>query len=490
MLDIAGPPKEAVSTTVSVSPETDAFRLLVESVLDYAIFLLDEGGHILSWNEGAQRIKGYTPQEVIGRHFSIFYPEEDLAWDKPGRELKTALREGRVEDEGWRIRKDGSRFWASVVITPLYEADGRLRGFAKVTRDLSERRRAEEELRRSEEEFRMLVSNVVDYAIFMLDKNGVVQTWNAGAQRIKGWSADEIIGTHFSAFYTQEDLDAKKPEYELETAKTAGRVEDEAWRVRKDGSRFWANVIITALYDDSGNLSGFAKITRDLTDRRNAELAKDRFIANAAHELRTPLSVVIGLSSHLKNPKAISDAEFPELVDALSRQAIRMRALVNNLLDLTQVAQGSKWVPEDVPLDEVVDRALRALPAPEGKEVDVDVPKLSVRAETSRLDQIITNLLANAYRYGGDRIRVRAEAREPDLVAIEVADDGPGIDEDLRPVLFEPFKRGATSSGIEGSGLGLALVKGFVEMFGGRIDYAPLDGSARFLIFLKRGEDR
>jgi len=460
-------------------------------VLDYAIFLLDESGHILSWNAGAQRIKGYKPQEIIGKHFSIFYPEEDLAWDKPGRELKTALQEGRVEDEGWRVRKDGSRFWASVVITPLYEADGRLRGFGKVTRDLSERRLAEEHLRRSEEEFRMLVSHVTDYAIFMLDARGYVQTWNAGAQRIKGWTADEIIGKHFSTFYTQEDLDAQKPERELEMAKTAGRVEDEAWRVRKDGSLFWANVVITAVYDDDGHLQGFAKITRDLTDRRNAELAKDRFIANAAHELRTPLSVVIGLSSHLRNPKAVEDPEFPEQIDALARQAIRMRTLVNNLLDLTQIVQGKTRPLSEVRLDDAVERAMLTLPPPDGTSVDTAIGPETVRADPGRLDQVITNLLSNAYRYGGKRITLRSEARAPDLVVLEVADDGPGVSSELATVLFEPFKRGAETQAIEGSGLGLAIVKGFVESFQGRIDYAPADGGgARFLIYFKRGEDR
>jgi PAS domain S-box-containing protein len=472
---------------VSIPPATDPIRLLVDSVVDYAIFLLDETGHVLSWNPGAQRIKGYTAQEVIGQHFSIFYPEEDLAWDKPGIELKTAIEEGRVEDEGWRLRKDGSRFWASVVITALFDEDGTLRGFGKVTRDLTERRLVEERVRRSEEEFRMLVGNVLDYAIFRLDPNGYVQTWNAGAERIKGWTADEIIGKHFSIFFTQDDLDSKKPERELEVAKAEGRVEDETWRLRKDGSRFWANVVITALYDANGALRGFAKITRDLTDRRNAELAKDRFIANAAHELRTPLSVIIGLSSHLRNPNAISDPDFPELVEALSRQSTRMRTLVNNLLDLTQVAQGDRKPLTAVRLDEAVAQTLRALPPPEGKTVVTDVPDVSVRAHPARLDQVLTNLLANAYRYGGDRVNITAETAENEEILLAIADNGPGMSDELLPFLFEPFKRGAASAGIEGSGLGLAIVKGFVESFGGRIEYVPGDPGARFQIYLQRG---
>ncbi|HEX8154213.1 MAG TPA: PAS domain S-box protein, partial [Thermoanaerobaculia bacterium] len=246
----------------------EVFRLLVTSVRDYAIFLLDPNGNILTWNAGAQRFKGYTADEIIGRHFSTFYPEEDLRNGKPERELEIARKEGSVTDEGWRIRKDGTRFWANVLITAVYDEEGKLRGFAKVTRDLTRQRETDEKLRQSEEVFRLLVEQVRDYAIFLLDPNGNIATWNAGAQRIKGYMPNEIIGRHFSSFYPEEDILNKKPERELEIATREGRVEDEGWRVRKDGSRFWANVIITALRDEAGVLVGFAKVTRDLTERR------------------------------------------------------------------------------------------------------------------------------------------------------------------------------------------------------------------------------
>jgi PAS domain S-box-containing protein len=246
----------------------ELYRLLVESVDDYAIFALDETGHILSWNAGAQRIKGYTADEAIGKHFSIFYPPEKIAEGFPEFELREAARVGRFEDEGWRIRKDGSRFWANVVITALRDPAGHLVGFAKVTRDLTERRLAEEELRESEERFRLLVHGVRDYAIFMLDPTGHIATWNAGAERIKGYTDSEIIGKHFSIFYTPEDLESGKPARELEIATRTGVYEEEGWRVRKDGTRFWANVVITALRKPNGSLAGFAKVTRDLTERR------------------------------------------------------------------------------------------------------------------------------------------------------------------------------------------------------------------------------
>jgi PAS domain S-box-containing protein len=255
---------------------------LVDGVKDYAIIMLDPAGRVASWNAGAERIKGYRADEIISCHFSCFYPRQDIASGKPAKELAIAATTGRFEEEGWRLRKDGSRFWANVVITALRDASGNLRGYAKVSRDITARKEAEvaekrarEESRQSEEQFRLLVDGVKDYAIFMLDKAGCVVTWNTGAERIKGYRADEIIGRHFSCFYTREDIEAGKPAIELESAATDGQFEEEGWRLRKDGSRFWANVVITALRDASGNLRGYAKVSRDNTARKEAEAAGD-----------------------------------------------------------------------------------------------------------------------------------------------------------------------------------------------------------------------
>ena len=248
--------------------------MLVASVQDYAIFMLSPEGVVQSWNAGAERIKGYRAEEIIGQHFSRFYAPEDLAAGKAENELMVATRDGRYEEEGWRVRKDGSRFWASVVLTSIRDARGELRGFAKVTRDLTERRKAEDELRASEEHFRLLVTGVTDYAMFMLDPAGHVVTWNTGAERIKGYRAEEIIGQHFSRFYTPEDLATNRPAAELEIATRVGKYEEEGWRLRKDGSPFWANVLITAIYGSAGEFRGFAKVTRDLTERRESERIK------------------------------------------------------------------------------------------------------------------------------------------------------------------------------------------------------------------------
>jgi PAS domain S-box-containing protein len=256
----------------------DDCRLLVESVVDYAIFMLDTEGRVATWNLGAEKIKGYRADEIVGQHFSTFYPREDVDAGKPKRELEVASSEGRLEDEGWRVRKDGSRFWANVVITALRDETGNLRGFGKVTRDLTERRGVEEDLRRSEERFRLLVEHVADYAIYLLDPEGRITTWNLGAERMKGYQAAEILGANFALFFPKEDIDAGKPARELVAAREHGRFEDEGWRVRKDGSRFWANAVLTVLRDARGEVLGFAKITRDLTARRAAEEQSSRLL--------------------------------------------------------------------------------------------------------------------------------------------------------------------------------------------------------------------
>lgn len=269
-------------TESEVRRSEEHFAHLVAGVRDYAVFLLDRDGRVLTWNVGAERAKGYRADEIVGRHFSTFYPPDAVASGWPAHELEVASVTGRFEDEGWRVRKDGSRFWASVVITALRDEGGRTHGFLKITRDMTDRKQAEEKLRRSEERFRLMVESVQDYAIFMLDPAGHIATWNAGAERLKGYAAHEIVGQHFSTFYPQDALDRGWPAEELRRAAADGRIEDEGWRVRKDGSRFWANVVITALRDEDGTLRGYAKVTRDLSERKAAEEGARRLAAEEA----------------------------------------------------------------------------------------------------------------------------------------------------------------------------------------------------------------
>jgi PAS domain S-box-containing protein len=252
-------------------PDAEAFRALIDNTRDYAILMLDPEGHVISWNEGAEAIKGYTADEIIGSHFSCFYPADAIERDLPQKQLAEAAATGSLTDEGWRLRKGGSAYWAHVVIARMLDGQGRLMGFSIISRDSTARREQELLLRQSEARFRLLVAGVKDYAIFMLNPQGIVQTWNAGAAHIKGYSAEEIIGSHFSRFYPPDAIQRGLPETELHGATMQGRFEDEGWRIRKDGSRFWANVIITAVRNEAGHLIGFSKITRDLTERRRHE---------------------------------------------------------------------------------------------------------------------------------------------------------------------------------------------------------------------------
>jgi PAS domain S-box-containing protein len=335
-------------------------RLLVDSVQDYAIFALDTDGYILSWNAGAQRFKGYTADEIVGKHFSIFYPEAKVAEGWPEHELREAARVGRFEDEGWRIRKDGTSFWANVVITALRGEAGELLGYAKVTRDLTERRAAEEALRLSEERFRLLVTSVKDYAIFMLDPEGHVATWNEGAQRAKGYSADEIIGKHFSIFYPPEKVAERFPEYELAEAVRIGRFEDEGWRIRKDGTRFWANVVITPLYGAEHRLVGFGKVTRDLTERRASEeraiedasrVAAQEAARRASDVARQRTEQLQSLTSRLAAVHTI-----PELSQVLFGEAFPVMGVDAGSFGIVDTNGTQMRLVADVGYDEIVER--------------------------------------------------------------------------------------------------------------------------------------
>lgn len=334
-----------------LEPGEGRFRLLVESVRDYAVFMLDPRGHVLTWNTGAERIKGYRADEIIGRHFSEFYPPEPRACGFPDRELEVAARAGSFEDEGWRVRKDGSLFWANVVITAMRDASGQLVGFAKVTRDLTQRRDREEALRQSEERFRMLVEAVAGYAIFMLDVDGKVVTWNAGAQRLKGYSAAEILGRHFSVFYPPRARDSGWPDHELHVAAKAGSFVDTGWRVRKDGTCFWANVTITALRDDAGHLAGFAKLTRDLTGcqragteehagRQRDEAPAQADIADIRRRIdslsRREHEVMTLIVKGLLNKQAAALLDITEITIKVHRRRVMQKMAARSLADLVR----------------------------------------------------------------------------------------------------------------------------------------------------------
>jgi PAS domain S-box-containing protein len=483
--------------------DDERFRLLVEGVKDYAIFMLDRRGYVLTWNIGAELIKGYKAREIIGEHFSKFYPTDKQ--DLPAHGLQVASVEGRFEDEGWRIRKDGSRFWANAVITALYDERQELIGFAKVTRDLTDRRGHEESLRLSEERFRLLVEGVKEYAIFMLDVNGMVATWNSGAARIKGYSAEEIIGQHFRKFYPRDAVESGWPEHELEMATATGRFVDEGWRIRKDGSRFWAHVTITALRDDTGRLHGFAKLTRDLTERKRTEALeasgaerdamleaergarmlaqrsvrmKDEFLATLSHELRTPLNAILGWTQLLRSGGAPQAGELRRATEIIERNARAQVRLIDDLLDLSRIMSGRfRLDVQQVALLDIVRGALDSIePTSQTKGVRLesilDPQSVTVSGDPARLQQVFWNLLSNAVKFTpkGGRVQVLLQ-RVNSHIEFSVRDTGIGIPAEFLPHVFERFSQGDSSTHREygGLGLGLAISKQLVDLHGGSI---------------------
>jgi PAS domain S-box-containing protein len=492
----------------SPSPRTasvalDDYYLLVESITDYAIFLLDVTGRVRSWNAGAQRIKGYEAHEIIGQHFSKFYLPEDIAVGKPEQELAIARQVCRVEDEGWRVRKDGTLFWANVVITALWDGHGQLRGFGKVTRDLTQRRTSEQELRRAEQRFHYLVDAVADYSIFMLDPTGHVATWNKGARQTKGYEASEIIGQHFSVFYTAEDRATGKPARVLETVRQEGRFEEEGWRVRKDGTRFWANIVVSRLLDDAGEPMGFAKVTRDLTARRSAEetareLAreqaarlvaetvarraeeanriKDEFLATVSHELRTPLNAIVGWSSILRQREL--EQHVAKAVEIIERNAQAQVRIIEDILDVARIITGKMRIdPKPTDLVAVIHQAIEVVRHSAGaRQIRIEFPDAGRHCELTidpeRIQQVVWNLLSNAVKFTnpGGSVRIELE-RLDDGVTVKVTDSGIGIDPTFLPYVFDRFKQSdsSTTRRFGGLGLGLALVRHIAELHGGSV---------------------
>jgi PAS domain S-box-containing protein len=506
----------------------ERFRLLVEGVSDYAIYMLDPAGRIVSWNTGAQSIKGYSKDEVIGQHFSLFFTAEDIERDKPATLLAIAAREGKYQEDGWRVRKDGSLVWANALITALYDTDGELRGFGMVTRDMTEARQAQEALRQSEERFRLLVEGVRDYAIFMLDPTGHIVSWNSGAQLIKGYAPHEIIGRHFSIFYPTEDIRDRKPERELRIATAEGRYEEEGWRLRKDGSRFWANVLITALFDAHGQLQGFGKVTRDMTERKLAEEQRDQlrererqllqeretraqieaaermrdsFLTVLAHELRTPLTSLLG-NAELLLRRGQREGDLSERgqrnLKVIVNQAARLSDMISLQLDISRLHTGQLQI-ERAPIDvgaiarQIVEEFLPTLTAHTLAYSGSNTPLL-IEGDELRLIQVLQNLVQNAIKYSpaGGTVQVKVE-RHDTMIRVAVSDTGVGIPQTDLSHLFQRFYRASNvdERQISGLGIGLYVVKELVTLHGGTVDVVSEEGyGSTFIITLPLFEDQ
>jgi PAS domain S-box-containing protein len=482
----------------SAESVVDRFAMLVDSVDEYAIFLLDVDGRVASWNAGAERIKGYRADEVLGKNCSIFYLEEDTAAGKPARDLAIAARDGRHSEEAPRVRKDGTRFYANVTLTALRDEHGRLQGFGKVTQDVTQLRQTLAALRQSEERMRLMVDAVREYAIFMLDPRGQIMTWNAGAERIKGYRSDEVIGRHFSLFYTQEDRERGHPENELVLARERGSYGEEGWRLRKDGTRFWASVLITAL-EENGTHVGFAKVTRDMTERRIAEeklrdlnedlerrvqqRTADLVMANreleafsysVSHDLRAPLRALDGFSRLLLDMTAgkLNDKE-QDYLRRIRNAAQRMAQLTDAMLMLARLTR-APIDPRPMDLSQLASSVANDLRqgAPERSVEVVVEPGMQACVDARLARALFENLLRNAWKFTRDatkpRIEVGASQADGETIFF-VRDNGVGFDPAFKSKLFVPFQRLHRAKDFEGSGIGLATVSRIVQRHGGRI---------------------
>ncbi len=479
------------------------FELLVNSVHDYAIYMLDPHGIVTSWNPGVQRFKGYTAAEIIGQHFSRFYTDDDQRAGVPQRALSIASIEGKFEAEGWRVRKDGTRFWAHVIIDPIRDDAGKLIGFAKITRDVTERKQAQEALQQSEARFRLLIQGVIDYAIFMLDTTGHITNWNSGAQRMKGYAAEEIIGEHFSRFYTAEDRANGAPMQGLRTAEQTGKFETEGWRLRKDGTRFWASVVIDAIRDDNGRLVGFAKVTRDITERKLAQEALEetraalfqaqkmeavgQLTGGIAHDFNNLLQAIGGSLEVIERRLMTGQGDIQAYVTAARTSVDRAKTLTQRLLAFSR---RQPLQPERTDLKTLVDGLRDLIERSVGEAIRVETrlaPELwPIWADANQVEAALLNLAINArdaMPHGGQltiqgvniHLDATAAASETgvlpgDYTLLEVADTGTGMSPDVLERAFEPFF--TTKPLGQGTGLGLSQIYGFARQSGGyvRID--------------------
>ncbi|QNF34740.1 PAS domain-containing sensor histidine kinase [Adhaeribacter swui] len=493
----------------------ERFRLLIEGVTDYAIFMLDPAGNVATWNEGARRMKGYEASEIIGKFFSKFYSQEAVQQGYPEYELSRAKAEGRFEDEGWRYRKDGSAFWANTILTAIYNPRKELIGFSKITRDLTEKKKLEqqlfrmnEDLKESEEKSRLLINSVKDYAILMLNPDGIIVSWNVGAERLKGYKAPEIIGKHFSIFYPTEAIREGFPKFELAKALENGHFEDEGWRIKKDGTAFWANVVITPVYNEAHRLLGFAKITRDLTERRrnedlmqkNKELARinsdlDNFVYTASHDLKSPIVNLEGLLSALTEDLGTGKEMHQQILRLMHGSITTLKKVISDLGEVSKIQQ-EKEISESINLlellDEIKESLSEVIKASKAEIQALDLEFEVIQYSRKNLRSILYNLVNNAIKYAypnrPPEVNIKTFINPHGEYVISVADNGLGIAESQVDKIFQIYKR--AHSHVEGSGLGLYLVKKILDNSGDRITVESVVGEGSvFTVYLNQNQE-
>ncbi|MFZ6875996.1 PAS domain S-box protein [Undibacterium sp. Di27W] len=500
--------------------ELQRFQLLVDAITDYAIYMLDIDGQVVSWNAGAQKFKGYTADEIIGQHFSRFHTPEDQGNGLPRLSLQIAETEGRYETEGWRVRKDGSYFWASVIIDAIREND-RLLGFAKITRDITDRKKAEEALRLSEQQFRLLVQGVTDYAIYMLDKDGRVSNWNAGAQRIKGYRQEEVVGTHFSRFYTDEDQLSGVPQRALLTARTEGRFEQEGWRVRKDGSKFRAHVVIDPIYNAFNEFVGYAKVTKDITEKHEAAIAlkKTEQALQQAQKMETIGKLTGGIAHDFNNLLQIISGNLQLLSAEIAGNPHAERRVTNALAGVRRGAKLASYLlsfgrrqaldPKVVNIGRFVIDMEDMLQRSLGETIEVDTILAdnlwNTFVDVAQVENALLNLAVNARDamesvgkltieianavLDVDYASTHVEVTSGEYVMLAVSDNGSGMSPEVVAQAFEPFF--STKPEGKGTGLGLSMVYGFVKQSGGHVNiYSELGYGTTVKLYLPRSTEQ
>lgn len=502
----------------TIRQNDERFRRMVEEIEDYAIILLNKEGIIQNWNKGAHKIKGYTAAEIIGAHFRNFYTPQDQATNLPEKLLAEAAKNGRASHEGWRVRKDGGLFWGFIVITALHDDNGKVIGFSKITRDLSHVKNAEEiqkeyikhleDLRQSEERYHRMITEVKDYAILLLDTDGNILDWNQGAEKIKGYTAAEAIGQNFRMFYRPEDKERGLPEQLLHEAATTGRASHEGYRVRKDGSQFWGNIVITALHDEQGNVIAYSKVTRDLTDKKiaddrvkqyaaqleqkNQELEEFAYIAS--HDLKEPLRKIVAFGDLLNNNYRNSiDEKAAGYIDRMQDAAGRMMSLIEDLLQFSRIGKEDQAL-ELTDLNAVLDQVTQNLePSIQVKHAEIQREKLpTIMARPHQMEQLFQNLISNALKFNDKETPVitiengafEHESGEAHCMIV-VKDNGIGFEPEHSARIFEAFYRLHGRSQYAGSGIGLAICKKIVELHNGTISATSQYGQgATFTIVL------
>jgi len=488
--------------------KTGALQNAILNSANFSSIATDDKGVIQLFNVGAERMLGYAAADVIDKitPADISDPQEVIARAETlSRELGTTITPGfdalafkaarGIEDiyELTYIRKDGSRFPAIVSVTALRDDQSSIIGYLLIGTDNSARKRVEETLRWTEESFRLMVESVSDYAIVMLDPEGRVVSWNTGAERIKGFQADEIVGRHFAIFYPRDDVGAEKPQKDLNQAARDGRFEDEGWRVRKNGSLFWANIVVTAIRDQAGNLRGFAKLTRDLTARNKVEavltsakaaaekanLAKSEFLSSMSHELRSPLNAILGFAQLMESDSPAPTATQSESINQILNAGWYLLELINEILDLAAIESGKLSISlEPVSLNELLLECQSMIePLAQRRSMRMSFPATGgdfhVHADRTRIKQVLINLLSNAIKYNtvGGSVVVDCSAKaSAGRVRITVTDSGPGLPPEKLTQLFQPFNRlGQEATGEEGTGIGLVISKRLVELMDGAI---------------------